>query len=298
MNIRQLTYFCETVDCGSAAQAAERLYVAPTAISMQLSQLEETVGGALFDRSHRPMQLTALGRFFYPRAKELLSQALRLHEETQGMASGHRGWLGIGFVRSTLFAILPRAVRAFRERYPEVQIDLIEMLSEYQPAQLRSGRIHVGLSRFIGAFERPTDLCYTHMLDDPFVAALPINHPLASKERLTPRDFDQQDLIRYPKDVRSNFGQQMQQILSNAGVRTPKTYEAIEIHTALALVGAGLGITLVGRSIAQNNRSDVVFRPLDDLHDDTTLVAITRQEEHNPTVNAFLDILLNEGVRC
>jgi LysR family transcriptional regulator, benzoate and cis,cis-muconate-responsive activator of ben and cat genes len=72
MNFRQLRYFCEVVEAGSAVHAAERLHVAPTAISMQLAQLEAHLGGELFDRTRRPMEPTALGKFFYPRAKELL----------------------------------------------------------------------------------------------------------------------------------------------------------------------------------------------------------------------------------
>ena len=99
MNLRQLRYFCELVEAGSSVHAAERLCVAPTAVSMQLGQLEEHLGGELFDRSRRPMQLTSLGRFFYPRAKELLTQAARLGEEAKGIAAGRRGWLRIGFTR-------------------------------------------------------------------------------------------------------------------------------------------------------------------------------------------------------
>ena len=108
MNLRQLKYFCEVVEARSAAHAAERLFVAPTAISMQLSQLEQHVGGLLFDRARRPMELTPLGRFFYPRAKELLSQARRLDDEVRGIAVGNRGWLGVGFIRSTLFSVFLR----------------------------------------------------------------------------------------------------------------------------------------------------------------------------------------------
>src|SRR5881394_246102 len=124
MNLRQLRYFCEVVETGSAVRAARRLFVAQTAISMQLAQLEETLGGALFDRSRRPMELTALGKFFYPRARELLIEDRRLEEEARGLAAGKRGWLGVGFVRSVIYSVLPDAVRAFREAYPEVQLDL------------------------------------------------------------------------------------------------------------------------------------------------------------------------------
>ena len=131
MNLRQLRYFCEVVDTGNAIQAASRLFVAPTAISMQVAQLEKLLGGALFDRSHRPMQLTALGKFLYPRARELLAEERRLEEEARGIAAGKRGWLGVGFVRSTIYSVLPNAVRAFRASFPDVQLDLVELLSEH-----------------------------------------------------------------------------------------------------------------------------------------------------------------------
>src|SRR5206468_10550495 len=86
MNLRQLRYFCEIVESGSAVAAASRLHVAPTALSMQLGQLEEELGGELFDRSRRPMELTALGRYFHPRARMLLAEAKHLQEEARGVA--------------------------------------------------------------------------------------------------------------------------------------------------------------------------------------------------------------------
>ncbi len=296
MNLKQLRYFCAIVDAGSSALAAEHLFVASSAISMQLTLLEDHVGGELFDRSRRPMELTPLGKFLYPRAKEMLSQMSRLDEDARGLAGGRRGWLGIGFVRSTLFSILPRTVQRFRALYPEVQLDLVEMLTEYQPAQLRSGRIHIGLSRFAGAFDRSADLTFTHVLDDPLVVALPKDHPLARKNSLSAQDLESQSMIFYPKDSRGVFGQQLKNLLATANVRFTAAYEAIEIHTALALVGAGMGLTLVARSAMQNNRSDIVFRGVDDLHQDTTLMAITRQGEINSLADAFIDILLSEGV--
>ena len=296
MNLKQLRYFCAIVDAGSAASAAERLFVASSAISMQLTQLEAHVGGELFDRSRRPMELTPLGQFLYPRAKEMLHQMSRLDEDAQGLAGGRRGWLGIGFVRSTLFSILPRTVQRFRALYPEVQLDLVEMLTEYQPVQLRSGQIHIGLSRFVGTFDRSADLTFTHVLDDPLVVALPKGHPLARKNVLSMQDLDNQSMILYPKDARGVFGQQLKTLLASANVRFTAAYDAIEIHTALALVGAGMGLTLVGRSVTQNNRSDIVFRSVVDLHQDTTLMAITRQGEINPLAETFIDILLSDGV--
>nr|WP_314607988.1 LysR family transcriptional regulator [uncultured Janthinobacterium sp.] len=297
MNLRQLRYFCEVVEAGSATHAAERLHVAPTAISMQLGQLEAHLGGELFDRSRRPMEPTPLGRFFYPRAKELLLQAARLDDEAKGLATGSHGWLGIAFTRSATFSVLPRAIRQFRAAYPQVQLDLVEALSEYQPAQLRQGRIDIGLSRFIGPCEVPPDLRHAVTLDDPLVAALPLRHPLAGRTSLRAAELADIPFILYPKDPISPFGQQIVAALKAAGAEPAVAYSAVEIYTALSLVAAGLGATLVARSIAENNRTDVVFLPVDDIATSTTVVAVTRADEKSRLVSAFLDILAHGEAR-
>jgi len=129
MKITQVRCFCEVVDTGTLARAAERMHIAPTAISMQIAQLEQELGGELFDRSVKPMALTALGRFFLPRAHEFLSIGERLEQDTKDMATGRQGWLGIGFVRSLIYSVVPAAVQAFRREHPEVKLELIELLS-------------------------------------------------------------------------------------------------------------------------------------------------------------------------
>ena len=290
MNLKQMRYFCETVEAGGATHAAGRLFVAPTAISMQLAQLEQQLGGELFDRSRRPMELTSLGRYFYPRAKELLVQAKRLDEEARGIAGGKRGWLGIGFVRSTLFSVLPVAIRTFRKSFPDVHLDFVEVLSEYQPELLRQGRIDIGIARFIGKLDLPADLRYAVMVNEPFVAAVPIGHPFAKRRSLRAAELTTLPFILYPKDPKSPFGLQMLSLLQAAGGVAPVVgHQAIEIHTALALVGSGLGATIVGESIAMNNRSDVKFVPLRDVEAKTTLLAVVRKNEDSKIVDAFTD---------
>lgn len=296
MNLRQLRYFCEVVEAGTASRAAENLFVAPTAISMQLTQLEQHLGGDLFDRSRRPMGLTALGKFFYPRAKELLTHAERLDDEVRGVATGNWGWLAIGFTRSAIFTLLPTAVRRFREHSPGVHVDLVETLSEYQAEQLRQHRIDLGISRFLGPFERAPDMHYELLLEEPFVAALPVGHPLARQASVSIEEFTSLPFILYPKDSRSPFGRKMFTLLQEAGGTPVVAYEAIEIHTALALVGAGLGGTIVGRSIAENSRSDIACVPISGKAIGTSVVAVTRNEDGGQLLKSFLEIL--RGVAC
>jgi len=298
MNLRQLRYFCETVEAGGGKHAAQRLFIAPTAISTQLALLEQHLGGTLFDRSTRPMKLTSLGKFFYPRAKELLLQAGRLDNESRGIATGSWGWLSIGFVRSSIYSLLPNTVRSFRETHADVHLNLIEVLSELQVQQLRQRRIDIGISRFIGSFEESSDMDYNVIINDPFVAALPVEHPLAKSSSISITAFKTLPFILYPKDTRSPFGQKILETLKNKGVTPSINYEAIELHTALALVGAGLGGTIVGSSIIENNRKDVAFVPINDFECSTSLVAVTRKGDNNKILDFFMDILLqNQSAR-
>lgn len=288
LNLKQLRYFCEVVDAGNARIAAGKLFVAATAISMQISHFEELLGGPLFDRSSRPMALTPLGEFVYGRAKELLSSASRLEVEAQGLAAGNRGWLGIGFTRSTIFSILPESVREMQAAYPNVRIDLLEILTEEQPAALRSGVIHLAIARTLGAFVREPDLHYTELFEDPLVAALPLQHALASRDALSAADLEALPYVSYPKVANAHFSRQVLNILEQAGAQVRVGYEAKEIHTALALVAAGLGTTVVGRSVATNNRTDVRFVPIDDLEIQTKVVAVRKNGLAHPLADAFL----------
>ena len=292
MNLRQLRYFCEIVEAGSAALAAGRLHVAPTALSMQMGQLEEDLGGELFDRSRRPMELTALGRYFHPRAKMLLAETQHLQKEARSVAAGESGVLAVGYTRSTIFSILPHAIREFRGSHSKVKVEILTMLSEHQHAALQSGRIQVGVSRYLGPVEPVGGLEFKHLLDDPFVVAMPALHPLARRKSLRPADLDATGLITYPKDPQSRFAEHSVGLLRSCGGQSPVAYEADDIHTALGMVASHLGFCLVGRSVSRGSRGDLVFVPLPDLKDQAAVFAVTKAGESSKVVTAFVESLV------
>ena len=245
----------------------------------------------LFDRAKRPMSLTPLGKFFYPRAKELLIANQRLREETCSIAAGKRGWLSVAFVRSTIFSLLPSAVRAFRSALPEVQLDLLELLSEFQPPQLRGGRIDIGLVRMLGDEEYPADLQQTVLIEDPFVAAFPAQHEMARRTSIRLAELEGLPYISYPKNPQTFFSQRLMAQLVNAGVHLPVVQDVVEIHTALGLVAAGQGVTLVGASVVTNNRNDIRFVRVADCKFVSRVVALTRAGEDNKLVASFMSAL-------
>jgi len=296
MNLKSLRYFCEVVETESVNLAATRLHVVPAAVSMQIAQLEELLGGKLFDRATRPMKLTPLGRFLYPKAKAVLSDAGRMLEEAQDLTLGRSGWLSIGFTRSTIFSVLPDAVRAIRLSAPKVRIDLTEILTEHQGEALRNGSIHIGLARTIGPFAADDDLECIPLFTDPLLVALPSISPLAKRKILNPRDLADEPFISYPKDPNSSFARYTLQALELAGVKPRVGYEAKEIHTALCLVAAGLGFTLVGKSVADTQRSDIRFLPVKGVKTTANVFAIRRVGMPHQLAEVFLDILSTQSL--
>jgi DNA-binding transcriptional LysR family regulator len=171
------------------------------------------------------------------------------------------------------------------------------VLSEYQPEQLLRGRIDIGISRFMGPIVKHDGLKYTVVVDEPLVAVVPSEHALAKQKSVSAVELATLPLILYPKDPRSPFGQQMIAALEAGGARPTVGHEAIEIHTALALVGAGLGATLAGKSIAKNNRRDVKFVQVRDIGLTTALVMITRDVDENKLIATFRQALVESGRR-
>lgn len=291
MKLSQLRAFCAVSESGTLARASDRLFITPTALSMQISQLEEFLGGELFDRSTKPMALTALGRFFLPRARELLNLGERLESDARDLATGHRGWLSIGFTRSLIYSLLPVAVRAFREDRPDVRMELVEMLTESHIQQLRNERIHVGLSRLTREGEVPNGLKHTLLFKDPLVAAVPRHSRLDKRAVIDVSELQSLSLISFPKDSTSGYPQYVRNVLREAGAEARIEHEAIEIHTALGLVAAGLGYAVVGASVAQRGPRDVRFIRIKSVNAATPVVAVTREDEQNPLVNRMLSLL-------
>src|SRR5205823_572543 len=119
----------------------------------------------------------------------------------------------------------------------------------------------------------------------------PGQHPLAARETLGAADLDGLPYISYPKGANSQFARQVLALLQAAGARPQVGHEAKEIHTALGLVAAGLGTTVVGQSVAANNRTDVRFIPIVDLQAHSKVFAVRIAGAANRHAEAFLGIV-------
>lgn len=145
LDLRRLRCFAAVAETLHFGRAAQRLHMAQPPLTRQISALEEELGFRLFDRSSRAVTLTAEGSLFLPYARGLLDQLERTAGFARKLAQGLAGHLTLGYASSiALSDLFTEAIRLFRERHPEVQLELLEGASAAQWAQIAEGGIDVG----------------------------------------------------------------------------------------------------------------------------------------------------------
>ncbi|WP_134461061.1 LysR family transcriptional regulator, partial [Pseudomonas aeruginosa] len=137
LDLRRLRCFAAVAETLHFGRAAQRLHMAQPPLTRQISALEEELGFRLFDRSSRAVTLTAEGSLFLPYARALLDQLERTAGFARKLAQGLAGHLTLGYASSiALSDLFTEAIRLFRERHPEVQLELLEGASAAQWAQI------------------------------------------------------------------------------------------------------------------------------------------------------------------
>jgi LysR family transcriptional regulator, benzoate and cis,cis-muconate-responsive activator of ben and cat genes len=260
MDLRQLRYFVAVARERNFTRAAERLHIAQPPLSRQIQLLEEELGVALLIRNSRPVQMTDAGRLFYEQAMQILGRVEQMQAATRRVGLHQRSVLSIGFVASTLYGGLPTLMRKLRETAPELDIQMVELMSVQQIEALKEGRIDIGFGRV-----RHSDPSVTGIVlrEERLAVAVPIGSPLA--RLCTPLPIEQlngQKLIVYPKEPRPSFADQVLSTLNGHGVQLGEVLEVREIQTAVGLVAAEFGVCVIPSS-ARQMRQDVHYRLLD-----------------------------------
>lgn len=259
MELRQLRYFIAVAEEMNITRAAQRLHMTQPPLSRQLQLIEDEIGLPLFERGARPLKLTDAGRVLYAQARRVLEQADELAPLTRWLAQAAER-IVIGFVPSTLYGALPEVIRAFREAAPAVELSLIEMFTLEQLGALKGGRIDIGFGRLRFDDDR---LVREVLVEERLIAALPDGHPLAAPDAsISLADIAGQTLIVYPSTPRPSFADQQLSALRDGGLAPAAVHEVRELQTALGLVAAQVGVSLVPESVEGVRVKGVAYRRL------------------------------------
>jgi DNA-binding transcriptional LysR family regulator len=233
------------------------------------------------------VSLTTAGRAFLAEAYNVLGAADHAVATARQVARGDMGDLSIGFVGSTMYGLVPELLRAFGEEHPAVRVRLREMASAAQMPALQTREIDIGFLRPPVAAEGVT---VETLFEEPLVVALPADHPLAGTARVDVRRLRDEAIVGLsPVDAPGMYAA-TEATLAAAGVVPHVVQTVTELPTAVGLVAAGLGVTLVPASLVSLNRTGVVYRPLKGRAHMVRLAVAYRARSQPPVVRAFLDL--------
>ena len=292
MELRHLRYFVAVAEELHFGRAAARLNVAQPALSQQIKQLERELGVLLLARTKRRVALTEPGRLFLAEVRRTLTHAALAVEVARSAEAGEVGRLRIGYVDAALWSPLPKVIRAFRERFPRVALTMLERPPSEQPADIRRGDVDIAIGPPPPADAQVEVTLFT---EEAGMVALPAVHPLAGREAVAIGDLADAPWVLVPARVPSRLRDVTLRAAAAAGFTPRVAQEARELDALIALVSAGLGVTLVPASAASFPRPGVVFRPLVGKPLSFRLVALRRRGLAPPAVRSFLEVLREVG---
>ncbi|MGC4109323.1 MAG: LysR family transcriptional regulator [Nocardioides sp.] len=287
LNIRQLRYFVAVAEELHFTRAAERLGMAQPPLSQQIKQLENDLNAVLFRRTRRSVQLTREGQMLLERARPLLAGVQDIEDLMQRAGRGEAGLLRVGYVASACFETIPAVVRAFRHRYPDIQLQLNELGSGPQVEQLLSNQIDVGLLR------PPTytdELTFSPLFEEQMLILLPDTHRLAKRKRVRVADLADEPFIIHQRKLGIGLYDKIVALCQSAGFSPNVVQETGSSGTVLSLVAAEMGVGMVAASAAFLDRPGIVARPIPSTEALLEVGLSWRATDESPIVERFCEL--------
>lgn len=255
MNLSDLRYFVSVAEHRHFGRAAVQCHVSQPTLSMQIRKLEEELGVTLIERTNRRVALTAAGERILEHAKRALEAAALVGATAEACRNPLAGALRMGVIPTLAPYLAPLILGPLRDSYPSMKTELWEDLTAPLLEGLRRYELDCAL---IATEPDGTDLTSIALFVEPFLAALPEGHPLASKEVIRESDLEADILV-----LAEGHCLAVQTLSACGRAALPQqAYRAASLETLINLVAAGYGTTLVPALAASAAKGKVVLRPL------------------------------------
>jgi DNA-binding transcriptional LysR family regulator len=260
MELRHLRYFAAVAQERHFGRAAQLLHMAQPPLSQQIRALERELGVELLRRTTRRVELTAAGAVYLERVLRVLKELDDATREARLVAGGSVGHLTIGCVGSVTYSLLPQLARGLAAELPGIEVSFRgEMLVPDQVAALVSHDIDLALLRT--PIHEPA-VTARLLRRDRLVVAVPADHVLAGRRRLTVTDLRGVDLLVHSGRHESVMFDHVVGLCRDAGFEPRIRHEAAETSTLVTLVCGGLGVAVVPEPVAALGLPGVVYLPL------------------------------------
>jgi DNA-binding transcriptional LysR family regulator len=261
MELRHLRYFKAVADELNFTRAASGLRVAQSAVSSQIQDLENELGVILLERSRRRVRLTAAGQAFVEATERILRSVEDASRQARRIGQGEYGALAIGFIGSQSHEWMPRVLKRFRAKYPEVEVTLTEIHPSQQLEALLARTLDVGLVGPI-AGKTPPGLrleCFSE--EWPFVG-MPNDHRFARLQKVALAQLKDEPFILTSEKNSPSYRSMISRMCERAGFVPRVVQEVDRARTGVQYVAAGFGISIFAEHISRLPAPGVRFVPL------------------------------------
>lgn len=290
VDLVHLRYAVAAADHGSFRRAADALLLRQSKLSRCIQQLEERIEMIVFERSSGGVRATQAGRDFLRMARSILEQMDTLMATAHSAGRGEAGRLAIGFYTSLSAGNLRATLIDYAQRFPQIQVRMIESSRTRLTTALRNGTIDV----VIVTGQTPLlDSQIMPLWTERIVVALPEVHRLAKDETVYWTDLKDETLLISRHDPGPEIQDLLLAKLASPGDRPKTLFHDMSLGNIMNLVGAGFGVSLVRESDIGANFSGLIYRELRDGVGPSWVgySAHWRADNDNPTMSGFLKML-------
>jgi DNA-binding transcriptional LysR family regulator len=295
MELRHLRTIVAVAQHRSLTKAGEELYLTQSAISQQIRRLEQELGIEVFRRTSRSVELTAEGRVILGYAQRVLSEVDGMHSELEEISGLLRGQLRIGGVYPTgpydLFGMLAE----FRAAHPGVAVHMIEDTQDGVLAALRADELDCAFTA-LDPDALGDEFAATLLWQEEIVVALPPDHPLCPRSRVTLQELAAEDLIAYRDN--SALRRRLERTMAELGLEPRNAFVCTEMAAVRGLASKGLGIAVIPRSAAELPGPPIELRPIGPEPLTWPIALVWRAaRRQSPAGKAFLKVALESAER-
>lgn len=288
VSLRQVRSFLAVARVKSFTRAASILNVTQPALTMQIRRLEEALGVTLFDRDTRSVELTRVARDLIPAFERALQDFDAALESARDIATQERGIVRLAALPSVAAGVLPDAILGFRKKRPNVIFDLRDVIAAQVLNLVQSEQVDFGV---MGGTVKAPEVESVFKAQDHLHVVYPKGHPIARLKTVTPVALSEFPLILMQRDtsVRAVVDAGFQSL----GLMPKTTCEAIYMMTAVGMVRAGLGLTILPGSAREiKAEPGLLSKPIDDPSFTRPVSIIKRSGRTLPPLSeAFLEHL-------
>jgi len=291
MELRQLEHFVAVAEERSFTRASRQVHLGQSALSVSVRSLERDLGTRLFDRTTHTVQLTDAGRALLPEARRTLEAALAARTAVVKAEDGVRGTLRLGLMQSLSIVDVAGLLARYHRERPEVEIRPRPARGGSQSLadDVRSGDLDAAFVSAGGL--RSQGLSSSVLASESLLLICPADHPFSPEESVTLERIEHESFIDFPEGW--GIRTVADQLFASAGLERAITVEVPDVSTVLALVRAGLGVTLMPVSMIglSNDLRYVRLQPTTTFE---VSFVVSSDRPHSPVTRAFVDLVNDE----